>query len=83
MTPGDRCKPRKAFKDGEWNAYRIVARGPRIQTGINEEPIEDLTDEKKFESHPKGFIGLQVHSVGNKGPFQVAWRKLRIKELGE
>lgn len=83
MTPGDRRKPHKAFKDGEWNTFRIVARGPRIQTWINGEPIEDLTDKKKFESHPKGFIGLQVHSVGNKGPFQVAWRNIRIKELDE
>ncbi len=40
-----------------------------------------LTDKAKFKSHPKGFIGLQVHGVGNRGPFQVAWRNIRIKEL--
>lgn len=71
-----------AFKDGEWNSYRIVAQGPRIQTWINGEPIEDLVDEEKFQSHPKGFIGLQVHGVGDKGPFEVAWRNIRVKELG-
>ncbi|MCG8586816.1 MAG: DUF1080 domain-containing protein [Pirellulales bacterium] len=81
MTPEDRRKPHKHFKDGEWNSYRIVAKGPRIQTWINDQPIEDLTDEAKHKSHPKGFIGLQVHGVGNRGPFQVAWKNIRIKEL--
>ncbi|MFC1498971.1 DUF1080 domain-containing protein [Verrucomicrobiota bacterium] len=81
MTPKDRLKPRKVFKDGEWNKYRIVAKGARIQTWINGEQIEDLTSEAKFKSHPKGFIGLQVHGVGGRGPFEVTWRKIRIKVL--
>ena len=81
MTPEDELVPTKAFKDGEWNAYRIVARGARIQTWINGEAIEDLTDEAKLETHPKGFIGLQVHGVGDRGPFEVAWRKIRVKVL--
>lgn len=81
MTPKSKLKPRKVFKDGEWNAYRIEAKGPRIQTWINGEQIEDLTDEAHFKSHPKGFIGLQVHSVGQRGPFRVAWKNIRIKTL--
>ncbi len=82
MTPKDKLVPHKHFKDGEWNAYRVVAKGPRIQVWINGEMISDLVDEKKFKSHPKGFIGLQVHSIGKgQGPFQVAWRKLKLKEL--
>jgi hypothetical protein len=81
MTPGAKRKPHKHFKDGVWNSYRIVAKGARIQTWINGQPIGDLTDEAKLKSHPKGFIGLQVHGVGNGGPFQVAWRNIRIKEL--
>jgi len=81
MTPQDKLKPRKVFKDGEWNKYRIVAQGARLQTWINGEPVEDLTDENKFKTHPKGFIGLQVHGVGKRGPFEVAWRNIRIKLL--
>ena len=81
MTPQHRRKPHRFFKDGEWNKYRIVAQGARIQTWINGESIEDLTNEAKFKTHPKGFIGLQVHGVGNRGPFQVAWRNIRIKPL--
>ena len=81
MTPESRRKSRKVFKDGLWNKYRIVARGPRIQTWINDEAVEDLTDEKTYKTHAKGFIGLQVHGVGQRGPFEVAWRKIRIKSL--
>jgi hypothetical protein len=81
MTPNDRRRPLKVFKDGVWNHYRVIAQGPRIQTWINGEPVEDLVDEGKFKSHPKGFIGLQVHGVGRRGPYRVAWKKIRIKVL--
>jgi hypothetical protein len=81
MTTEEDLKPHKTFNDGEWNQYRIVALGPRIRTWINGTEIEDLTSTEKFESHPKGFIGLQVHGVGDRGPFQVAWRNIRIKTL--
>ena len=82
LTPKERLKPHKHFKDGEWNKYRVIAKGPRIQTWINDQPIEDLHDEAIYETHPKGFIGLQVHGIGkNAGPYEVSWRNLRIKEL--
>ena len=81
MTPDAKRAYHKAFKPGEWNSYRIVAQGPRIQTWINGQQIDDLVDDAKFASHPKGFLGLQVHGVGDKGPYQVAWRNIRIKEL--
>lgn len=77
------AKMHKHFKDGEWNSYRIVAKGPRIQTWINGETIEDLVDEEKFKSHPKGFIGLQVHGVGDRGPYEVAWRNIQITPLDD
>jgi hypothetical protein len=82
MTPEDELKPHKHFKDGEWNAYRVLAVGPNIKVWINGAQISDLTDEEKFESHPKGFIGLQVHGVGaGQGPYEVKWRNLKIREL--
>ena len=84
MTPKDKLVAHKYFKDGEWNKYRIVANGPRIKVWINGAMISDLTDEEKFKSHPRGFIGLQVHGIGNRpGPYSAAWRNLRIKELNK
>lgn len=81
MTPEDKLIPRKLFKDGEWNSYRVVAQGPHLQVWLNGEVAEDLVDDAKFASHPKGFIGLQVHAVGKDGPYEVAWRNIKIKPL--
>jgi len=82
MTADAEAKRSKAFKDGEWNEYRIKAEGARIQTWINGEVVEDLTDSAKFLSHPKGFIALQVHGIGaGQGPYSVQWRNIKIKEL--
>jgi hypothetical protein len=82
LTPEDRLIPHKQFRDGGWNSYRIVAQGPRIRTWINGHPIEDLTDEAIYQTHPVGFIGLQVHGIApGAGPYEVAWRKIRIRNL--
>lgn len=72
------------FKNGQWNEYRIVAQGPRIQTWINGEMVADLTVSDAYhEKYREGMIGLQVHGVGNRGPFSVRWRNLMIRELGD
>jgi hypothetical protein len=82
MTPDADRKPHQHFNDGEWNTYHIVAFGNTIQTWINGVPISDLTHQEKFESHPKGFIGLQVHSIGaGQGPYEVRWRNLKLRDL--
>lgn len=82
LTPPKRLVPHKQMKDGQWNKFRVVAKGPRIQTWINDEQMEDLSDAEIFETHPKGFIGLQVHGIKKgAGPYDVAWRNIRIKVL--
>lgn len=70
------------FKNGEWNHYRIVAQGARIQTFINGQPVADLADEEIYETHPEGHVGLQVHSIPKKlHPMEVSWKNLKIREL--
>lgn len=82
LTPKEKLIPHKVFKDGKWNHFRVVAEGPRIRTWINGESITDLVDEEIYKTHPKGFIGLQVHGIRKgTGPYEVAWRNLRIKPL--
>jgi hypothetical protein len=69
------------LKNGEWNHYRILAQGARIQTFINGQPVADLTDEAIYKTHPKGHIGLQVHGINAKlHPMQVSWKNLYIRE---
>ncbi len=66
------------FKPGEWNRYRVEARGNRVRTWINDVPVADLID----DADASGFIGLQVHGVGGRtDPLTVRWRRLRIREF--
>ena len=69
---------RKAFKQGEWNTFRVECRGDSIKTWINGVPAADLKDDMT----PEGFIALQVHGVGAETePREVRWRNIRIQEL--
>ena len=82
MTPKSDLTPHKHFKNGEWNQYRIIAKGPRIQTWVNGNQVSNLTDKEKHKTHSKGFIGLQVHSIKKgSGPYEVAWKNIKIKEI--
>ncbi|GGD27274.1 3-keto-disaccharide hydrolase [Hyunsoonleella pacifica] len=58
----DNPKAQQAFKQNEWNHYRVEAIADTIKTWINGVPASYLVDDKT----PSGFIGLQVHSIGNK-----------------
>jgi hypothetical protein len=67
-----------AFKDDDWNRYRIVVQGHRYRSWINGVPASDFTDD--LDQH--GFIGLQVHGIREtEGPYEVRWRNIRIREL--
>ena len=84
MTPDEARKPHDHFKENQWNSYRVVAFGPNIQVWLNGHPISDLTDQEKFESHPKGFVGLQVHGIrSGEGPYEVRWRNIRLRDLSD
>jgi len=70
----------KAFKQDDWNKFRVECRGDSIKTWINDVPAADLKDSLT----PKGLIALQVHGVGKKTePLEVRWRNVRIQELDE
>jgi quinoprotein glucose dehydrogenase len=84
------------YVDEGWNKLRIVAKGPRIQTWVNGHQVEDLTNEEVYKTHKKGFIGLQIHGIGDRElsmpvhaglgitksqPLIVKWRNLRIRPL--
>jgi len=73
----DNEEGRKAFKNGEWNKYRVEAHGDTLRTYINGVQTAELVDDMTEE----GFIGLQVHSTKIEDPMQVKWRNIRIKEL--
>jgi len=69
----------KAFKDNQWNRYRVEARGDRIRVWINGVPCADIVDSMDLT----GFIALQVHAFKGEKPAQVRWRNVRIQDLGK
>ena len=84
------------FIDEGWNRLRIVARGSRIQTWVNGNPVEDLVNEAVYKTHPEGFIGLQIHGLSERElslpihagsgvttsqPLVIKWRNIRIRPL--
>jgi quinoprotein glucose dehydrogenase len=84
------------FIDEGWNKLRIVARGPRIQTWVNGQAVEDLVNEDVYKTHPRGFIGLQLHGLSERelssplyagsgvtvsDPLVSKWRNIRIRPL--
>lgn len=66
----------KAFKQNDWNHYRIEAIGDTLRTWINGVPAAHLIDEQTSS----GFIGLQVHGLyGDQKPgTKIAWRNINI-----
>lgn len=68
---------KKAFKRGEWNRYRIEAIGSTIRTFINGVPTGHLIDDMTA----RGFIALQVHSIGKdqKEGTEIRWKNIRIQ----
>ena len=76
--PVEDSKASKAFKDKQWNQYRVECRGNSIKTMVNGVVCADFKD----SLNESGIIGLQVHDVGNDTtPYEVRWRNIRIMVL--
>ncbi|HPH46761.1 MAG TPA: DUF1080 domain-containing protein [Chryseolinea sp.] len=68
---------KSAYRNEQWNTVRIEAIGSSMRTWINGIPCANLSDDMT----PKGFIALQVHSIG-KGEVagkNVWFKNIRIK----
>ncbi|MEI6865306.1 DUF1080 domain-containing protein [Flavicella sp.] len=77
QTLDNNANAQKAFKQNDWNHYRIEAIGDTLKTWINGVPASYLIDDMTAT----GFIGLQVHSIGidkEKNGTQVIWKNIKI-----
>ncbi|MAW60845.1 MAG: hypothetical protein CMJ94_08430 [Planctomycetes bacterium] len=74
----DNEEARAAFKNGEWNHYRIQAQDNTIQSWVNGVPCANYTDTDPDNTDLSGYFGFQVHG-GAKA--LVKWRNVRIAEL--
>ncbi len=76
-TLADNKTAQEAFKQGQWNQFRIEAIGDTFKTWINGVPATHLYDTRTRS----GFIALQIHSIGDdqtKEGLEVCWRDIRI-----
>ncbi|NBA88105.1 DUF1080 domain-containing protein [Emticicia sp. CRIBPO] len=75
--PNINPKSKTAFKKDAWNKYRIEAIGNVIRTWVNGVAVANLVDDVTA----KGFIALQVHSIGKdqKPGTEIRWRNIRIQ----
>ena len=71
---------RRAFRNNQWNAFRVEAGGNSIRTWVNNVPCANLIDDLT----PSGFIALQVHNIGDSAalaattPRSVAVKSFRL-----
>ncbi len=70
---------RKAFRPLEWNHYKVIMNGNRIQTWVNGIPVVDTTDNMTAS----GFIGLQFHGAYHdwQKDKKSLWKNIRIREI--
>ncbi len=75
-TLANNPEAQKAFKQNDWNHYRVEAIGDTIKTWINDVPAAYLID----DNTASGFIGLQVHSINEdqKEGTTVSWKNIKI-----
>jgi len=60
------------IKPDDWNDYRIIAIGPRLQTWLNGHKVTDIEDPV---GEKRGIIALQIHSGK---PLEIRFRNLKL-----
>lgn len=73
----DKPEAQQAFRNEEWNHYKIYANGDTIKTWLNNVPVATLVDSADAD----GFIGLQVHQSGSDRPLKVRFKNIKIRLL--
>jgi hypothetical protein len=66
------------LKSEDWNAFRLVVKGNRMQHYINDVLMSEVIDDDTVNGKKKGLIGVQVH-VGP--PMKVQYRNLMLKQM--
>ena len=64
----------------QWNNYRITASGTKLKQELNGTVTIELDDKDPAKSAKEGLVALQYHSPGG---FEVRFRNIRIKLLGD
>lgn len=69
---------KSAYKNSDWNSYKVIAFENRIITFVNGVACANLFE----DTVETGFIGLQVHAIPNNPELagrRIQWKNIRIK----
>ena len=73
---GDSKEIGKAVKKGDWNTYRITAKGYHFTHYINDVKTTELTDNDEKTRRADGVLAFQLHAGP---PMKVSFRKIHLK----
>ncbi|NDC64584.1 MAG: DUF1080 domain-containing protein, partial [Planctomycetia bacterium] len=68
----------ESIRPGEWNDYRIVAQGTRLQHFINGQLMSEAVDEERGKRAAEGILALQLHAGP---PMKLEARDVRLRRL--
>lgn len=68
----------KVIKSGDWNHYKIVARGAKLSHFINDELMSEVIDREAEKASAEGVLALQIHQGP---PMLIQFKNLMLKEL--
>jgi hypothetical protein len=77
-TFADAAELLKAAKAGDWNEYRVLAKGRHIALWINGVLMCEVEDHQEKYALPKGIIALQMHAGP---PMKIEFKNLRIRQF--
>lgn len=75
---GDSEKLSKGIHPGQWNDFRVVAKGNHLQHFINETMTAEVIDQQSDKAATDGVIALQIH----RGPAMVVrFKNIKVRKL--
>lgn len=75
---GDKEALQKIVRNEDWNHYRIIARGNRLQHYINVYLMSEVIDNQTEKAAASGVIALQAHQGP---PMTVQFKDIRLKQF--
>jgi hypothetical protein len=75
---GNKEELQKLVKKEDWNDYKVVANGNRLQHYINGQLMSETIDGQSDKAAKTGVLALQCHAGP---PMKVQFKNIRIKEL--
>ena len=75
---GDPAELMKNFKQGDWNTYHVICRGPEITLSVNGVLMCLITDHHATQAATRGLIALQMHPGP---PMKIQFKNIRLKRL--